>query len=90
VQVTLYGSSSRQQHDAAEMGVPGAASLLKAIRYQQLKQYFKATIQQSLLSHQLKEFAQNMCMFSSFEAFSFLCRFLEMRHRAVIGPLSSL
>jgi hypothetical protein len=32
VQVTLYGSSSRQQQDGAEMGVPGAASLLKAIR----------------------------------------------------------
>jgi hypothetical protein len=46
--MTLYGSSSRQQQDAAEMGVPGAASLLKAIRCWQLKQYFKATIQQSL------------------------------------------
>jgi hypothetical protein len=39
--VTLYGSSSRQQQDAAEMGVPGAASLLKAIRCWQLKQYLR-------------------------------------------------
>jgi hypothetical protein len=39
VPVTLYGSSSRQQQDAAEMGVPGATSLLKAIRCWQLKQY---------------------------------------------------
>jgi hypothetical protein len=37
VEVTLYGSSSRQQQDAAEMGVPGAASLLKAIRCRLLK-----------------------------------------------------
>jgi hypothetical protein len=41
VQVTLYGSSSRQQQDAAEMGVPGAASLLKAIRCWQLKIYLR-------------------------------------------------
>jgi|688.fasta_scaffold542550_1 hypothetical protein len=35
--VTLYGASSRQQQDAAEMGVPGAASLLKTIRCRLLK-----------------------------------------------------